>query len=80
MVSIDGPTDNDVETVDPSWFVSPVERIDTSGGTAPFFKLTLTDKGMEELASMFPKFKGVKCNPILLPSVYNIGAVDGCDH
>ncbi len=53
MFTIDASTrDDDVEAfqyVDPSWFVSPVERMLTSGGTASFFKLTLTEKGMEEM-------------------------------
>ena len=34
--------------VDPSWFESPVERLGVSGGTAPFFKLTLKDSGLEQ--------------------------------
>lgn len=34
------------QAVDPSWFVSPVQRIQTSGGTAPFFKLELTEEGL----------------------------------
>ena len=32
--------------VNPSWFESPVERISTSGGTAPFFRLILTEEGL----------------------------------
>jgi len=40
-----------IQTVNPSWFESPVTRLRTSGGTAPFFRLTLTDEGLEEQAS-----------------------------
>jgi hypothetical protein len=40
-----------MQAIDPSWFESPVQRISTSGGTAPFFKLTLTEKGVEGMAS-----------------------------
>lgn len=39
------------QSVDPSWFVSPVERVQTSGGTAPFFRLALTDKGLKAQSS-----------------------------
>jgi hypothetical protein len=34
--------------VDPTWFETPVERIDVSGGTAPFFRLVLSEKGVRE--------------------------------
>ena len=40
-----------IQAVDPSWFESPVERISTSGGTAPFFTLVLTEKGLEHCNS-----------------------------
>lgn len=53
----DEPTEEDVaviQNVNPSWFESPVERMGTSGGTAPFFKLTLTDKGLEAIAARKP--------------------------
>lgn len=43
-------TDNGVVRVDPSWFESPVHRLGgISGGTAPFFRLVLTDTGMQQL-------------------------------
>lgn len=49
----DSTFDEDIamQAVDPSWFESPVERISTSGGTAPFFKLVLTEKGLEHCNS-----------------------------
>ena len=53
VFKIDSPRSEDeidsIEYVDPSWFVSPVEPITTSGGTATFFKLTMTEKGVKEL-------------------------------
>ncbi|VEU43209.1 unnamed protein product [Pseudo-nitzschia multistriata] len=35
--------------VNPSWFESPVRRVSTSGGTAPFFRLNLTEEGLKQL-------------------------------
>lgn len=53
VLKIDSPRSEDeidsIEYVDPSWFGSPVEPITTSGGTASFFKLTMTEKGVKEL-------------------------------
>jgi hypothetical protein len=53
MVATEVTTDDKIaiQSVDPSWFVSPVQPVSTSGGTAAFYKLTLTDKGIEEMAS-----------------------------
>jgi hypothetical protein len=55
-------TDDEIasQRVDPSWFVSPVEPLSTSGGTAAFYKLTLTDKGIEEMASRQQNEEGIK--------------------
>jgi hypothetical protein len=34
--------------VDPAWFETPVERMGVSGGTAPCFRLVMTEKGVKE--------------------------------
>eukprot|EP00536_Pseudo-nitzschia_multiseries_P000669 jgi/Psemu1/179196/e_gw1.8.227.1 len=52
--------DNELEKVDPSWFESPVQRVSTSGGTAPFFRLALTEKGIREFASREASQTGVE--------------------
>ena len=39
------------QAIDPSWFESPAEGLSTSGGTAAFYKLKLTDKGLEEVVA-----------------------------
>jgi hypothetical protein len=33
--------------IDSAWFDTPVERMGVSGGTAPFFRLVMTEKGLE---------------------------------
>jgi hypothetical protein len=48
MAKVD-PDVNVMAKVDPSWFESPAERLCTSGGTAPFFRLTLTDEGLTKM-------------------------------
>ena len=64
----DNDNDNNVDTnaiqqlqaVDPSWFESPVQRISTSGGTAPFFSLILTEQGVEGMASRQTNNKNIE--------------------
>jgi len=51
---------NELEIVDPSWFESPVQRVSTSGGTAPFFRLVLTEEGLAELSSREQSHNGIE--------------------
>jgi hypothetical protein len=48
MAKVDSDV-NVMAKVDPSWFESPAERLSTSGGTAPFFRLTLTHEGLMKM-------------------------------
>ena len=43
-------TDDIMKQVDPSWFESPAVRLGVSGGTAPFFKLSLSEKGLQKVS------------------------------
>lgn len=43
--------DISVQEVDPLWFESPVQRISTSGGTAPFYRLVLSEEGLHQLTA-----------------------------
>ncbi|CAB9505109.1 expressed unknown protein [Seminavis robusta] len=47
---------NNSNKVDQSWFVSPVIPLTTSGGTAAFFQLTLTQEGMDATKQNTPSF------------------------
>ena len=49
MITSSGST-NVMKQVDPSWFESPAVRLGVSGGTAPFFKLRLSEKGVEKVS------------------------------
>ena len=47
-----------IQAVDPSWFQSPAEGLSTSGGTAAFYKLKLTEAGLKGVNSRkLPSFK-----------------------
>lgn len=51
MTSTLRDNDSSVQEVDPLWFESPAQRISTSGGTAPFYRLVLSEEGLHQLAT-----------------------------
>ena len=71
--NVDTNASQQLQAVDPSWFESPVRRIRTSGGTAPFFSLTLTEQGVEGMASRPTQLSNNVTNNTIVDKNYWIG-------